>query len=74
MDIQQLDGDLQGEAVLVARWFVADAEGEQLLEARKSVYRQALSEPTHADLIRAQSQMVGNLSNEIAAAIKGLVP
>lgn len=73
VDVQQLDGDLSGGAVLIARWFVANGDGKELLEVRKSVYRQALADTSYASLVKAESQMLAELSKEIAVAVKGLV-
>lgn len=69
VDVQQLDGALGGEAVLVARWAVADTEGKELIAARKSVYRQASEDAGYAGLVRAESQLVAALSREIGEVL-----
>lgn len=66
VEIQQLDGDLSGEAVLNARWSVVDAKKGELLASGKSVYRQALDEPSHVALVKAESRLLAALSKEIA--------
>lgn len=70
--VQQLDGALGGEATLAARWTVADAEGKELLAARKSVHSQQLEDASYAALIKAESQLIATLSKEIAAEIVAL--
>lgn len=73
IDIQRLDGSLDDEAVLGARWAVADAEGEELLAGGKVVLRQPLQGSGYADLIKAESLLVAELSNKIANEINGLL-
>ena len=72
VDIQRLDGSLDGEAVLGARWAVADAEGKEFLAGDKIVLRQPLQEPNYAALIKAESLLVAELSKKIAGEINGL--
>jgi hypothetical protein len=73
VDIQRLDGSLDGEAELGARWAVADAEGKEFLVGGKIVLRQSLEEPGYAALIKAESQLVADLSNKIAGEIDKLL-
>ncbi|MBW2452782.1 MAG: membrane integrity-associated transporter subunit PqiC [Deltaproteobacteria bacterium] len=72
INVARLDGSLDGDAVLNARWTVADAEGKNLLLSGQSVLRQALSEPSYVALIKAESQLVAVLSKEIAGEIAAL--
>jgi len=72
VDVTRFDGDLKGEAVLSAHWVVADASGKAVLAGGKSEYRQPLAEETYAALITAESQLVAQLSHEIAVAIAAL--
>lgn len=69
----RLDGDLNSEAVLSARWAISDAEGKNLLVAGKSDYRQSLEEASYAALIKAESQLVAELSKELAGRIIALM-
>lgn len=69
IDIQRLDGSLDGDAVLRARWTIADAEGKELLAAKKIVAKKPLAEASYAALIEAESQLLGTMSKEIAAEI-----
>jgi len=72
VDIIRLDGTLDGEAVLSARWAIADTDGNDFLDGKKSVYRQTLEEASYAALIKAESQLFAALSKEIAAEIVAL--
>jgi uncharacterized lipoprotein YmbA len=73
VDVIRLDGALDGEAVLSARWVISDAEGKEFLVGKKSVYRQPLEDASYAALIKAESQVVAELSKEIAGEIVALV-
>ena len=73
VDIQRLDGSLDGEAVLGARWAVADAEGKEFLAGDKIVLRQPLQEASYAALVKAESLLVAELSKRIADEINGLL-
>jgi len=73
VDVLRLDGAIDGEAVLSARWTVADADGKDFLVGKKSVYRQPLEDASYASLIKAESQLVAELSKEIAGEIAALV-
>jgi uncharacterized lipoprotein YmbA len=73
VDVIRLDGAIDGEAVLSARWAISDAEGKEFLVGKKSVYNQPLEDATYAALIKAESQVVAELSKEIAGEIVALV-
>ena len=73
VDIQRLDGSLDGDAVLGARWAIADAEGKEFLAGDKIVLRQPLQEPSYAALVKAESLLVAELSKKIAGEINGLL-
>jgi uncharacterized lipoprotein YmbA len=73
IDVLRLDGALDGEAVLSARWSVSDSEGKKFLVGKKNVYRQPLEDAGYASLIKAESQLVAELSKEIAREIAALV-
>jgi uncharacterized lipoprotein YmbA len=72
VDVTRLDGALNGEAVLGAQWVVADSSGKKVLAGGRSEYRQPLAEETYTALIAAESQLVAQLSHEIAVAIAAL--
>ena len=72
VDIIRFDGAIDGEAVLSARWAVADDEGKDYLAGKKSEYRQPLEDASYAALIKAESQLLMALSKEIASEIAAL--
>jgi uncharacterized lipoprotein YmbA len=72
VDVTRLDGALDGDAVLGAHWVVADSSGKKVLAGGKSEYRCSLDGETYAALITAESQLVAQLSHEIATAIAAL--
>jgi len=72
VDVIRFDGSLEGEAVLSARWAIADADGKDYLAGRKSDYSQPLADASYAALIKAESQLLAALSKEIAAEIVAL--
>lgn len=73
IDIQRLDGALDGEAVLWARWAVADADGKDLLAGGRSIFRQPVEEPGYAALVKAESQLIAELCKEVAGELKRMI-
>jgi uncharacterized lipoprotein YmbA len=73
IDIQRLDGTLNGEAGLAARWNVADSEGKELLASGRSVFRQSLQGSGFAALVKAESLLVAELSKTVAEEIDRLI-
>lgn len=73
IDVIRFDGSLGDEAVLSARWAIADADGKDFLAGKKSDYRQPLADASYAALIKAESQLLAALSREIAHEIVALV-
>lgn len=73
IDIQRLDGSLGGEALLDARWAIADASGKALLAAGKTVLRKNVDDSEYAALIRAESLLIADLSKKIAAELNSLL-
>lgn len=71
--ILRLDGTTDSEAVLWARWSVADSSGKELLSGGKAVFTQALETPGYASLVKAESLLVAELSKKIADEINGLL-
>lgn len=70
IDIERLDGDLGGEAVLEARWSVIGANGKAQLAGGRSVYRRPVSGNSYAGLVTAESQLVADFCKEMAKAIE----
>jgi len=73
VDVVRLDGALDGEAVLRARWAVADADGKEFLAGGISDYRQPLQGSDYAALVKAESLLVAELSNKVASEINDLL-
>ena len=73
IDVVRLDGALDGEAVLSARWTVADADGKEFLAGGKSDYRRPLQGSDYAALVKAESLLVAELSKKVAGEIDSLV-
>lgn len=73
VDVVRLDGALDGEAVLSARWAVTDADGKEFLGGGKSDFRQPLQGPNYAALVEAESLLVAELSKKVAVEIDSLV-
>jgi uncharacterized lipoprotein YmbA len=72
IDIVRLDGSFDGDAVLNAHWVVADSTGKEFLAGGRSEYHQPLEAKTYSALIKAESQLVAQMSHEIATAIATL--
>jgi len=73
IDIQRLDGALDGEAVLVARWSVLDTAGKELLSGGRNVFQQRVKEPGYAGLVKTESLLVAELSRKVAEVIIQLI-
>ncbi|MDG5467226.1 PqiC family protein [Deltaproteobacteria bacterium IMCC39524] len=73
VDVVRLDGALDGEAVLSARWAVADSDGKEFLAGGKSDYRLPLQGSDYAALVKAESLLVAELSNKVAGEINDLL-
>lgn len=73
IDIQRMDGSLDSEAVLGARWAVADSEGREFLAGGKVDFRHTLQGPGYTSLVKAESILVAELSKKIAGEINGLL-
>lgn len=72
LDIQRFDGALDGDVVFSVRWIVSDGEGKKTLAMQKSTYRQALEEASFPALIKAESQVLAALSQDIAEVVVAL--
>jgi uncharacterized lipoprotein YmbA len=70
IDIIQFDGELSGEAVLSARWAVADATGKINLASGRSIYRQAVEPGDYFGLVRTESRLLADLSRKLAGELQ----
>ena len=73
VDVERFDATLGGEAHLAVRWWVMDDTGRKLLVEHRSEFRRAAPETDEYDaLVGAMSALLADLSQEIAAELKGL--
>ena len=68
--IDQLHGNSEGEAVLVATWRLRRVEGED--EVHNFVDRQPLASDGYPALVDAQRQLLLRLSHEIAVSLRAV--
>jgi uncharacterized lipoprotein YmbA len=70
--VRNFEKSADGSVLLNARWMILDNDKTELV-LRRSEYRQIPAGDDYAAQAAAQSQVLGRLSEEIAAAIMGLV-
>ncbi len=70
VDIIRLDGVLDEEATLVARWNIVDERTRTLLMTRRSTIVEPVENTGYAALVSAQSRALAQLSREIADLLK----
>jgi uncharacterized lipoprotein YmbA len=73
VEITRFDGELGGHCVLRARWRVLGGRGTPPAVHGESTLT-AASGRDYAALVAAQSRLLGELSTEIARAIRGTSP
>ena len=71
LDIVRCDGRLGDAAYLEVRWSILGGPGKKLLKTNRSSIREPVTGPDYGALVAAQSRAVGQLSQEIAGAIRG---
>ena len=69
VDVTRFDVDTSGNAVLDARWWVLDQDGERLLRNGHSTITEPNQTGDHTAAAAALSRALGTMSNEIAQAI-----
>ena len=67
----RMDGNVGGNASLVARWAIFRENDRKMLLTRQSSFSRLLSSESYKALVSAQSRAIADLSREIAEAIKG---
>lgn len=72
VDVTRFEGDADGHAVLIARWSIFGKGGRELLERKRSSFSEPAGAGNYEALVSALSRALGNLSREIAAAVKTL--
>lgn len=73
VEVIRFDGDLQGDAVLSARWMISASSGGKLLASGKSDLRQRLASPGYDALVDAESQLVNQFSRQLAGELRALI-
>jgi len=66
----RMDGNIGGNASLVARWAIFRENDRKMLLTRQSSFSRLLSSQGYKALVSAQSRAITDLSREIAEAIK----
>ena len=76
VDVIRFDGELGGEATLLAHYAILDLAASQIEERRigiwKSSFSRQITDDSYEALVSAMSELVGDLSREVAEKIKGL--
>jgi len=72
VEVVRLDGDLGGDALLLARWTIHEKGDNKLLLTKKSRFSQSASGPGYGALAAAYSRIVEAFSREMAGAIQDL--
>jgi uncharacterized lipoprotein YmbA len=67
----RMDGNVGGNASLVARWAIFRQNDRKMLLTRQSNFSRRISSESYKALVSAQSRAIADLSREIAEAIKG---
>ena len=70
MDVIRFDGDLGKEVSLIARWAILDPDGNEIVLIKKSSFVVKTRREDYEGLAAAMSEAVGELSREIATAIR----
>jgi hypothetical protein len=68
ININRYDSQLPREFLLDTTWSIKDIQGNQTLLVQGSIVRKPLASSTYEDLVAAQNQALGTLSEEIAKA------
>jgi uncharacterized lipoprotein YmbA len=80
VDVVRLDGNLGGQAALVAQWALLAGEEDDLIlmrrlliVMRRSKYQESAADNTYKELVLAKSRTIERLSQDIAAAVKNVL-
>jgi uncharacterized lipoprotein YmbA len=72
VEVMRFDGALGGDVSMRARWSLLRDNGEKTLLRRHSNFRRGTEADNYEGLVSAQSQMLADLSSEIAEAIQSI--
>ena len=70
LDVIRYDGRLGDAARLESRWSILQGPDKKLVKTGRSSITEPVTGPDYGDLVAAQSRALGQLSREIAQAIK----
>jgi uncharacterized lipoprotein YmbA len=74
LDVMRFEGDLGGEASLIAHYYIWNAGEGEVEDRRMGTWKSSFSRQTHDDsfeaLVATMSELVGDFSREIAEKIK----
>lgn len=70
LEIMRLDGKMNDQATLTARWAIFGPDDGELIHLRKSEYREAVNGDSYKDLVLAYSRAVEKLCRDIAEVLK----
>jgi uncharacterized lipoprotein YmbA len=74
ININRYDSQFSKEFLLETTWSIKAIQGNQTLLVQRSIVRKPLGSSTYEDLVAAQNQALGTLSEEIANAFMELMP
>lgn len=72
VEVTRFDGVLGGDVSMRARWTISGVDGHKVLTQRNAIFKAPTAAPTYEALVSAMSGLVGDLSREIATAIKDI--
>ena len=70
VDVVRLDGNLGGQAALVAQWALLAGEEDDLILMRRSKYQEQAVDNTYKGLVMAKSRTIEELCRDMAVAIR----
>jgi uncharacterized lipoprotein YmbA len=71
-EVLEMNGNLGTTAFLQVEWSIWEgADGSELVQ-RRSTYNEPVPDRSYSGLVQAYSNMIGQLTRDIAEAIKGL--
>ncbi len=73
VDVYRLDGVLGEKAWLDAQWSVQSKKDKNVLMLKRATFVEPAGGPSYEALVAAQSRALGNLSREIASALRSLM-
>lgn len=72
IDVIQFDGELHGDARLVAFWRLMNKKDNHLIVMRKSRFTEPVKEKSYSEIAAAYNRIIEDFSREIALVIKAI--